>query len=132
MKLHEQALLYLNKAAEDEVLVDEVIASSRVSDAVIGFHCQQAVEKLLKALLSHGGVRFRKTHDLRELMDLLADHGSAPPQYLQEIDYLSPFAVDLRYGIFPLEEEAPLDRQEARRLVREVRAWVEREIGLTA
>ncbi len=90
MKLHEQALLYLDKAAEDEVLVDEVIVSPRVSDAVIGFHCQQAVEKLLKALLSHLGVRFRKTHDLRELLDLLADHGAAPPHYLQEIDSLSP------------------------------------------
>jgi HEPN domain-containing protein len=89
MKLHEQALLYLDKAAEDEVLVDEVIASPRVSDAVIGFHCQQAVEKLLKALLSHVGVRFRKTHDLRELLDLLADHGAAPSHYLQEfIPYL--------------------------------------------
>lgn len=42
MKLPEQALLYLDKAAEDEVLVDEVISSPRVSDAVIGFHCQQA------------------------------------------------------------------------------------------
>lgn len=131
MKLHEQALLYMDKAAEDEVLVDEVIASPRVSDAVIGFHCQQAVEKLLKALLSHLGVRFRKTQDLRELLDLLTDHGSDPPQYLQEIDYLSPFAVDLRYGFLPLEGETPLDRQEARRLVREVRSWVERAIGLT-
>jgi len=37
MKVPEQALLYLDKAAEDEVLVDEVISSSRVSDAVIGF-----------------------------------------------------------------------------------------------
>ncbi len=131
MKVPEQALLYLDKAAEDEVLVDEVISSSRVSDAVIGFHCQQAVEKLLKALLSHLGVRFRKTHDLRELLDLLADHGSAPPEYLWEIDYLSPFAVDLRYGILPGEGEQPLDRQEACRLVREVRAWVERQIGVS-
>ena len=131
MKLHEQALLYLDKAAEDEVLVDEVISSPRVSDTVIGFHCQQAVEKLLKALQSHLGVRFRKTHDLRELLDLLADHGSAPPEYLEEIDYLSPFAVDFRYGILPGEDEKPLDRREARRLVQEVRAWVEKQIGLS-
>ena len=129
MKLHEQALLYLDKAAEDEVLVDEVIGSSRVSDAVIGFHCQQAVEKLLKALLSHLGIRFRKTHDLRELLDLLDDHGFSVPEHLREIDYLSPFAVELRYGILFREMEAPLDRREARRLVREVRSWVEREIG---
>lgn len=48
MKQHEQALLYLQKAAEDEVLLDEVLDSIRISDSVIGFHCQQAVEKFLK------------------------------------------------------------------------------------
>lgn len=48
MKRHEQARLYLNKAAEDEALLDEVIDSSRVSDAAIGFHCQQAAEKLFR------------------------------------------------------------------------------------
>ena len=35
MRQHEPALLYLNKAAEDEVLLDEVLASPRVSDTVI-------------------------------------------------------------------------------------------------
>jgi hypothetical protein len=46
MKQHEQARLYLQKASEDEVLLDEVIESPRVSDAAIGCHCQQAAEKL--------------------------------------------------------------------------------------
>lgn len=50
MKQHEQSDLLLRKAAHDEVLLDEVIGSERVSDEVIGFHCQQAAEKLLKAL----------------------------------------------------------------------------------
>lgn len=75
MKRHEQALLFLKKAAEDEALLDEVLSSSRISDEIIGFHCQQAAEKLLKALLSEFGIRFRKTHDVRELMDLLEDTG---------------------------------------------------------
>ncbi|MDI6853868.1 MAG: HEPN domain-containing protein [Deltaproteobacteria bacterium] len=60
MKQSELALLYLRKAAEDEALIDEVIASPRVSDAAIGFHCQQAAEKLLKALLAHLKVRARR------------------------------------------------------------------------
>lgn len=42
MKAHEQALLFLKKAAEDEALVDEVLNSPRVTDAAVGFHCQQA------------------------------------------------------------------------------------------
>ena len=52
MKRREQALLLLRKAAQDESLPDEVLDSENVSDEVIGFHCQQAAEKMLKALLS--------------------------------------------------------------------------------
>lgn len=40
MKRREQALLLLQKAAEDEALLDEVADSERVSNAVFGFHCQ--------------------------------------------------------------------------------------------
>ena len=52
MKQAEQARLFLNKAAEDESLLDAVLALPGVSDAIFGFHCQQAAEKLLKARLS--------------------------------------------------------------------------------
>jgi HEPN domain-containing protein len=129
MRQHEQALLYLNKAAEDEVLLDEVLASPRVSDTVIGFHCQQAAEKLLKALLSDLMVRFRRTHDLRELMDLLTDNGYAIPEALVDLDILTPYAVEFRYEFLPQEQETSLDRQEARELVHRLRDWVESKIG---
>lgn len=129
MKRREQARLFLRKAEEDENLLDEVLNSPRVSDTVIGFHCQQAAEKLLKALLSFLGVHFRKTHDLRELADLLADAGHALPGHLSGIDLLNPYAVEMRYEILPLEDETPLDRLEARRLVKMLREWVEKEIG---
>jgi len=58
MKRHEQALLFLRKAAQDEALLDEVGDSANVSDEVFGFHCQQAAEKLLKAMLRRPGGRF--------------------------------------------------------------------------
>jgi HEPN domain-containing protein len=130
MKQHEQALLYLQKAAEDEVLLDEVIESARVSDAAIGFHCQQAAEKLLKALLSHLGIRFRRTHDLKELMDLAVDSGMEIPGHLIELDLLTPYAVEFRYDLLPLELEVPLDRQGAQKMIRELRAWVENILNL--
>ena len=52
MKHHEQALLLLRKAGQDEILLEEVVRSKRISDEIIGFHCQQAIEKYLKAVLS--------------------------------------------------------------------------------
>ena len=100
MKLHEQALLYFKKALEDENLIDEVIDSEKVSDEIFGFHCQQAAEKLLKAVASEMGIRFRKTHDLRELLDLLSDHGNPIPSHLIDIDQLTPYGTLFRYDIF--------------------------------
>ena len=64
MKRREQALLFLRKAAQDESLLDAVLECGSVSDEVVGFHCQQAAEKMLKALLSDLGITFHKTHEL--------------------------------------------------------------------
>jgi hypothetical protein len=130
MKQHEQALLYLQKAAEDEVLLDEVLDSIRISDSVIGFHCQQAVEKLLKALLSFKAIRFRRTHDIVELIDLLADNDHPLPEHLSSLDYFTPYAVEFRYELFPLAAEEGLDRQSARVLVAQLRSWVEAQMHL--
>lgn len=127
MKQHEQALLFLRKAAEDEALLDEVFHSSRVSDTTFGFHCQQAAEKLCKALLSERGVHFRRTHDLTELMDQLTDAGEPLPPSLGSIDSLTPYAIFFRY-----EEEpsmSPLDREAARRLIAELRVWIEARVA---
>ena len=49
MRQHEQAMLLVKKAADDEALLAEILSSHRVSDEIFGFHCQQAAEKLLKA-----------------------------------------------------------------------------------
>lgn len=40
MKQREQALLLLRKASQDESLLDQVLTSDKVSDEIIGFHCQ--------------------------------------------------------------------------------------------
>ena len=125
MKQHEQALLLLEKARQDEALVAEVLTSDNVSDEIIGFHCQQAAEKLLKALSAQCGVHFHRTHNLRQLMALLADEGRSVPDDLQNLDMLTPFAVLHRY-------EAPLvstlERRQMREMVRRLREWVEPQI----
>ena len=128
MKHLEQALLFLQKAGEDEALLDEVINSKRVSDGTFGFHCQQAAEKLLKAVLSKLCVGFRHTHDLRELMDMLADAGHPVPENLSDLDALTPYATLLRYEGIPAD--AKLDRQAARRMVRAIRVWAEEKTGV--
>ena len=126
MRRHEQAQLYLKKALEDEMLLDEVIDSHQVSDEIFGFHCQQAAEKLLKAFLSSLEVRIRKTHDLRELIDLLTDHGHPVPSHLTDVDRLTPYGTLFRYDV--LDAASHFNRMEARKLIQELREWVERKI----
>ena len=124
----EHAEQLLRKAGEDEALIDEVLDSSRVSDEVIGFHCQQAAEKLLKAVLAIHGVVYRRTHDIDELLTLLQQNGFALPVALHEIDQLTPFAVEYRYQEWVDSDEA-LDRPAVRQLITQLRIWAEAEIG---
>ncbi|MCE5326659.1 MAG: HEPN domain-containing protein [Planctomycetaceae bacterium] len=123
----EQALVLLAKARQDEVLLEEVLASPRVADEIVGFHAQQAIEKLLKAALSLREIRYRKTHDLRELLDLLRDIGCALPERIDRVDDLTPYGTLLRYEAMSLDQ--PVDRQEMLDLVRQVRRWVESQLG---
>ena len=123
---HEQALLFFRKAEADLDLLDEVLASPRVGDEIIGFHCQQAAEKLLKAPLSEFGVPFPRTHSLRLLMDLLADSGQPLPDELANLDTLTPFGTLFRYEDVP--SDVQLDRQTAREMIRVLRAHAESQV----
>jgi HEPN domain-containing protein len=116
MKRHEQAVLLLRKAAQDEALLDEVIGSANVTDEVIGFHCQQAAEKLLKSLLSAAGGALRKTHDLGALMDGLSEIGERLPPEFDSLDAFTPFASVYRYE--DLDSGITFDRKRARMLLR--------------
>ncbi|MFB3892606.1 MAG: HEPN domain-containing protein [Phycisphaerae bacterium] len=129
MRSHEQAIAFLAKAAEDEAVIDEIINSAKVADAAVGFHCQQAAEKLLKALLSELKVEFRRTQDLRELSDLLADVGHPLPQEFDDLDQLTPYGVFLRYEA--PENPVALDRQGARNMIARLRKWVETRVPIS-
>ncbi|MGH8909122.1 MAG: HEPN domain-containing protein [Egibacteraceae bacterium] len=118
----------LDKAAADTAAVEELLDSERVIDDVVGFHAQQACEKLLKAVLGAAHVRYRYTHDLAELIDLLTDAALPVPDHLHAVIALTPFAVTYRYEDLPGEED-PLDRGETLRLVRSLRHLAEEVIS---
>lgn len=90
------------------------------------FHAQQSVEKALKAALMGNQVHFRYTHDLEELWNLLADAGVAPPQSIEAMRRLSPFAVELRYDdqVLPL-----LTREEAEDIAADILRWATEQIS---
>ncbi len=126
MRSREQAELLLRKAAQDEFTIAKLVPDPASPDEVIGFHAQQAVEKILKAVLAFVLVRYRRTHDLAELIDLLRDKELLPlPEELEEVRRLTPFADEFRYGDMPEEPEEPFDRAWALECVRKTRRWAE-------
>lgn len=128
MKQHEQALLFLRKASQDEALFDEVGDSVNVCDEVFGFHCQQATEKLLKALLSAAGGKIRRTHDLAVQLGSLSEAGVRLPPEFDAIDSLTPFGSVYRYE--DLDSVGDFDRQAARALLRNLHVWCEQRLAL--
>ncbi|MCM2357314.1 MAG: HEPN domain-containing protein [Geobacteraceae bacterium] len=127
MRQHEQAILLIKKASDDEALLAEILSSSHVSDEIFGFHCQQAAEKLLKALLSQAVIVYPRTHNLRLLMDLLMDAGHALPADLAELDVLTPYGTLFRYEDLPAEVE--LNREVLFTLIRSLHEFVEKRLS---
>src|SRR5215217_8012682 len=61
------------------------------------FHCQQAAEKYLKALLQEAGVPVPKTHNLKPLLDLLLPLDATLARLSRILLSLTKYAVDYRY-----------------------------------
>lgn len=64
---------------------------------IICYHCQQAIEKLLKGVLISKGVTIKKTHDLGLLAEMLQEYTEVDEKYLEMCDDLTPYGVKIRY-----------------------------------
>lgn len=105
----EQARLLLRKAAQDQAVLEKLLDDPAIDDETLGYHAQQAAEKLLKALLAHGGYNYPRSHNIGLLLDLLEDHGLPLPEPFQVVEVLTPFGTVFRYDDLPLEDSP--DRQ---------------------
>ncbi|MEX2428197.1 MAG: HEPN domain-containing protein [Bacteroidales bacterium] len=63
----------------------------------VTFHCQQAVEKYLKAYLIFQSTAFRFSHDLIYLLDLITQRDSDFESYYDTVSELQGYAVEIRY-----------------------------------
>lgn len=114
---------WLDKAEKDlRVAVHEfaIDKQDRVNEAVC-FHCQQAVEKYLKAYLIYKEMDFGKTHNLEYLIKLCSEGDESFSQL--EVGNLSFFAVEVRYPddfYIPTEKET----QESIKLAKNIKDFV--------
>jgi HEPN domain-containing protein len=121
-----EAAVLARKAADDAKAMQLLASNQEISDEIIGFHAQQAVEKWLKAVLGFRGVEFEYTHDLHRLIaEVMAAVGEFPCD-TPEVVALTEHAVPLRYD--EILDTEPLDRQAVVRLVEEVGAWADAQL----
>jgi len=94
LPIHE---VFLLKAEQDLTLVRKNINDDDIAEETLLFHLQQAIEKALKSLLSHGKVSFGKMHDIAELIRIAEENEIKLPEGIDEMDELTPFATTGRY-----------------------------------
>ncbi len=97
LRLAEQ---WMALARQDLSAAEVLLAHSSEAAGVAGiaaYHCQQAAEKALKALLVRHDARVVKTHDLNLLVELIADHSSVSESLVEAALRLSPFSTAYRY-----------------------------------
>ena len=61
------------------------------------YHCQQAAEKAIKALLVQNDLRVEKTHDLEVLIERARPVAPVLTELLDHADRLTPYAIAYRY-----------------------------------
>lgn len=94
----------------------------------LAFHCQQATEKYIKCLLEKHSIPFKRSHDLRYLLDLLEDVIPLNSEIYESIMKLNAFGIEIRYPDIKIELTIR-DREEAIQISQDFREFLKNHIG---
>ncbi|RJP56061.1 MAG: HEPN domain-containing protein [Deltaproteobacteria bacterium] len=123
---------WINKAEKDLLTAERELSFEDPITDIICFHCQQTVEKYLKAFLVYHQIYFTKTHRIMDLLELCATEDSSFKDELEDADNLTDYAVEIRYPDVWLEPGIE-DAKEALEIAKKVKGFVLNKIkpGLT-
>jgi hypothetical protein len=122
MTRSDQARLLQSKATQDLAVLDKLLDDPAIDDETLGYHDQQAAEKLIKALLALNEHDYPRSHNIGLLLDLLASHGIPLPERMDALQALTPFGTVFRYDDLPLEDTP--DRHTWPPLLHDLQAYV--------
>lgn len=88
---------WLEKAREDLIAAQVLAEHAAHLESVVGFHCQQAVEKALKAMMVALDMLPPRIHDLDVLLAQLVGHLPVLEDLRETASYLNGFSVMPRY-----------------------------------
>ena len=95
--MNRETAKWVHKAEQDWEVAHTLAGQTRPPRDVVCFHCQQAAEKYLKALLQENGLVVPKTHELADILDLLLPSDATLARLRRKADSLTQYAVDYRY-----------------------------------
>ncbi|MBM2814323.1 MAG: hypothetical protein HW421_1085 [Ignavibacteria bacterium] len=98
-------------------------------DNTIAFHCQQAVEKYIKAILVFKDIEFVRSHDLIYLLELLTGVAEIKDEKYQNAVLLNGFSVRIRYPN-KIEEFSKEELEDAISISQEFRNFAIEQIGI--
>lgn len=99
---------------------------------IICYHCQQAAEKAIKAVIISGGAQggLPKLHDLSFLLNQIKNKIEIEEKYYDYADALTPYGVSIRYPNELFLEERHVT--EALRMAEEIVKWANEIIDQSA
>jgi len=110
--------------AKEDLKATEILFKNKSYKSCF-YHCHQAIEKFLKALIIAKKRRVRKTHDLA---DLLKESGVKYTKEILEFIYrLNPYYNPIRYPDVVLDFPLKYDRKTAKeilKLTKEISRWL--------
>jgi HEPN domain-containing protein len=93
----DEARRWLAKAIEDSRSAEALLGIEPPLLDPAAYHCQQAAEKMLKALLAAAGAAIPKVHDLQRLAALVLPHHPLLAGEIARVTDLTPWGTATRY-----------------------------------
>ena len=112
---------WLAKADEDFSVAMGLLRRRKLPANSICFHCQQAAEKAIKALLQKRKTRFGRIHDLEKMLRLLGNSAGPVALLKDDLKLLSDYAVRYRY---PGQNATARQARKAGKATRRIRSAV--------
>lgn len=114
---------WIDKAGKDLLSAEHELSFPDAVTEAVCFHCQQAVEKYLKAYLVFLSIPFPKTHEIGELITKCEKKDREISKLKEEADKLTDYAIEIRY---PEEwlEPALEDAKEAFEIAKKIKGFV--------
>lgn len=120
---------FLELAERDILAFNALKDNSTVHSETVLFHAQQAVEKILKAILIAHDIAPTRTHDLEALAYSLENIPMDLPLSLQDLATLNPYAVTLRYEN---SIDDILTREQADTIIKAMYSWARKYFETSA